>query len=123
MPQQNNIFIDSYCKTCKKELISKGNGYFVCPSCKNVFQDTMSKMREFVYEYPNSSAIDVAEQFALSHDYVKECFDAGKLNLDTIKNTMKSCQRCKKPIFFDRYCTECRQNLASDLKCEFRGRY
>lgn len=117
---RRNVFASNRCTTCGVELVSKGNGYYVCPNCNEIVQDDLSKMRQFLSEYPNSNARVIAAQFSMDPAYVQQFFDSGELSETAIKKAQRHCQRCRKAIPFGRYCEECTQKMANDLRNAFR---
>ncbi|MGN0482885.1 MAG: hypothetical protein ACI4HI_04960 [Lachnospiraceae bacterium] len=108
-----------FCPVCGSELISKGNGYYLCPKCNELSQSDLSKIRQFLIEYPDATVEKIALQFSFDVDYVQQFLDSGELSSEALKKADLHCKRCRKRIPFGHYCNDCKHLVALELNKAF----
>lgn len=68
------------CKHCHKIFISKFKVY-TCDACKHIDDELFDKIEQYLMQYPNSNAIQIAEGLGIQAAEVLGFIDEGRLTI------------------------------------------
>jgi len=102
------------CKKCNR-LFSSVDGSALCSRCSEDADDGFNKVREYIYDNPNSSVKDVSVGTGVSTDVILQWIREGRIVLGDHAN-ISFCERCDAPIDGGRFCGKCVRELAEGLK-------
>lgn len=101
------------CRRCNKIFQYRGSKY--CPSCMLELDDVFVRVRDYVYENPNATVMEVSEELKVDENIILEFLKEGRLELVT-PGLDYLCERCEKPITTGRFCNECISELDREMK-------
>ncbi len=103
------------CKRCGKVFVY--NGVDLCPDCVREDEDDFKRVKEFLYQYPKSTILEIAEITGVDREKVWEFLREGKLELaEKNSGIMLKCERCGEPINSGRFCNDCLNIIKSQLE-------
>ena len=101
------------CKRCGKIFQYRGSKY--CPKCMLELDEIFVKVRDYIYENPNATVLDVSEAVEVEEEIILEFLKQGRLELSS-PGIDYLCERCEKPITTGRYCNDCIRELEQEMK-------
>jgi len=101
------------CKQCNRLFQYHGSKY--CPSCLIEIDKIFMVIREYIYENPNSTIIEVSENTGVDGDIILEFLREGKLELKEA-TLLLECKSCGKPIRSGQMCAECVSKFETEMK-------
>ncbi len=104
------------CKRCNR--LFQYNGIKYCASCLMELDEMYKKVRDYLYEHPDATIIEVSEATGVEEKIILEFLREGRLELKE-PSAVLTCERCGKPITMGRMCKECLVVLERDLKKGF----
>ncbi len=105
------------CKRCGK--IFNYVGVAVCNECSRQEQEDFEKVREYLFNHPNSTTIEVTNATGIDPKVISRLLKEGRLladNIQTPDGDEIKCEKCGQPIFKGRFCEKC----VADMKNEFQ---
>ncbi|SFQ02976.1 MerR family transcriptional regulator [Caldicoprobacter faecalis] len=101
------------CKRCNR--LFQYNGIKYCPSCVMELDEMFKKVRDYLYEHPDATIIEVSEATGVEEKIILEFLREGRLELKE-PSPVLTCERCGKPITTGRMCKECLAVFERGLK-------
>ncbi|NLI60462.1 MAG: MerR family transcriptional regulator [Clostridiales bacterium] len=101
------------CRRCNKIFQYRGSKY--CPSCMLDLDQIFIKVRDYIYENPNATIVDVSQEVGVEEDIILEFLKAGRLELSS-PGLDYLCERCDTPIVTGRFCNNCIKDLEREMK-------
>jgi hypothetical protein len=71
-------------------------------------------VKEYLYIHDNATITDIVEDTGVAEKYVLFFLKEGRLDIESMEDVLK-CEDCGQPIPCGRYCSICRDKLASAL--------
>jgi len=106
------------CRRCGKIFTYTGSS--VCPSCKRGDQEEFRKIRDYLFEHPNSSSIEVSEATGISVKLILSYLREGRLESDLPNGTASSGKNGFDYVKEGNYGSA--PEVSTGLVCEFCGR-
>lgn len=104
------------CKVCGR-IFSYAGGMAVCEPCRNEDDDTFKKVKDYLYDNPGASLSEVSSAVGTSIQRIKGYLKDGRLEImEAGGNLILECEKCGKSIKTGKYCDNCMNSLASNLK-------
>ena len=105
-------------RNCEKcgQLFTYDGIHKVCPNCREEEEDNFKKVKDYLWEHPNSSIEKVSEETGVEKDIIIKFVKEDRLaseGLD-IKAEVK-CERCGASISQGTLCNRCRKELIDGL--------
>ena len=109
------------CSYCKKPFQSYGSK--TCLECTGYIDECMRKIRDYLYEHPNSGVEIVSYETRVPVKLIMFLLKEGRLLLvdNEFALGILICESCKRPIKSGRLCDECRQSLAITMNEKIGG--
>ncbi|NLY74105.1 MAG: MerR family transcriptional regulator [Firmicutes bacterium] len=104
------------CKRCGK--IYNYTGSAVCNNCLRQEQEDFEKVREYLFQHPNSSAAEVSEAVGVELKVISRFLKEGRLEADYIKMSGDdglACEKCGNPVTSGRFCENCIREMQADF--------
>lgn len=104
------------CKICRKIFQYPGFGEIVCPTCRKVEYNEITKIEKFLYINPDADVNILSKELEIP---TKRLFYYIKNGSIQIKNNDKVnyCKRCSNLISFgEEYCEKCKKELVNEFK-------
>ncbi len=101
------------CKHCNRLFKHQGSKY--CPTCMIELDQVFIKIREYIYENPDSTVIKVSEGTGVETDIIMEFLREGKLELKEA-TLLLECKSCGKAIKTGMMCKECISHFETEMK-------
>ncbi|ODM27318.1 MerR family transcriptional regulator [Clostridium sp. Bc-iso-3] len=104
------------CRRCGR-LFNYIGGRPICHDCKRQDDEEFKKVKEYLYEHPKASIIEVSNALEISVPKIKGYLREGRLEIvGGDGNVVLECERCGKSINTGRFCNECSRELTDGLK-------
>jgi len=103
------------CKCCGRVFQAVGN-LKLCSRCYTSDDDDFKVVRDHLYDYPDSTIVEVSEETGVSENKILKFLRAGKLILKGELSTLLVCEECKTPINTGIFCDTCSSKLVRELK-------
>lgn len=92
----------------------------VCNKCLEQEEEEFKLVKEYIYENPGSTAYEVSEATGVSVEKIMKFLREERLELSSDNtNLLLECESCGRPIKSGRYCEECKNQIANEMKREF----
>jgi len=92
----------------------------VCNKCLEKEEEEFKLVKEYIYENPGSTAYEVSEATGVSVEKIMKFLREERLELSSENaNLLLECESCGRPIKSGRYCEECKNQIANEMKREF----
>lgn len=103
------------CRRCGK--IYAYDGFRICKECRNADIEDFKRVKEYIYDNPNATIGEVAEEAEVSEKKIFEFLRQGKLELKSENgNLFLDCEKCGVPISSGRFCDKCTASLQRELQ-------
>lgn len=103
------------CRRCGK--VYRYDGYRICPKCRQEEEEEFRKVREYIYDNPNSDIQTISEETGVPVKKILNFLKEGRLEVrDENTNLLLACERCGKPIKSGRFCDRCIVEMKRELK-------
>lgn len=89
-----------------------------CERCRNNDEDDFSIVREYIYDNPNSTASEVAEETGVDEAKILKFLRQGRLELKG-DGVGYPCERCGKSIKTGKFCEQCSEELKKEISSAF----
>jgi len=104
------------CKRCGR-LFNYIGGRPICQDCKKQDEEEFKRVKEYLYEHPKASIIEVSNALDISVQKIKSYLREGRLEIvGTEGNVVLECEKCGKSINTGRFCNECSRELTEGFK-------
>lgn len=101
------------CKNCGRFFQYHSSKY--CPACVIELDQVFIKLREYIYENPDSTVIEVSENTGVDTEIIMEFLRDGKLELKE-PSVLLECKSCGKAIKTGVMCKECLSRFETEMK-------
>ncbi len=104
------------CKRCGK--IYNYTGGAVCNNCLQQEQEDFEKIRDYLFNNPNSSTAEVSEATGIELKVISRFLKEGRLEADYIKmsdDAALTCEKCGKSVNSGRFCEKCVREMQTDF--------
>lgn len=88
----------------------------ICPECREADERTFARVRDFLREFPGSSASAVVYYTGVAEKRVMRYLREGRIEIIDGNQNFLTCLKCGKPIKTGRYCDECYLKFNRDVK-------
>ncbi|HHY90970.1 MAG TPA: MerR family transcriptional regulator [Clostridiales bacterium] len=105
------------CKECGRIFQSNGLSK-ICPTCQRTDEENFKKVKEYIYDNPGATMIDIVQETGVSEEKVLRYLREGRLEISGGENALLflQCERCGKGIRTGRFCDECSREMEKDLR-------
>lgn len=104
------------CRRCNK-IFNYLGGLPICPDCKQQDEINFKRVKEYLYDHPGASLYDVSKDLEISVQQIKAYLKEGRLEIiGEGGNMFLECEKCGKSISTGRFCKECANEFANDIK-------
>lgn len=97
------------CPVCGKLFVYVTKN--MCPDCIKKEEELFDKVRDYLYENPNSSLEEVNKATGVDVRKILEFLKEGRLILKQGNPYLLSCEICGKAILTGRYCEQCASEM------------
>ncbi len=98
------------CRGCRKLFNSKYGEEF-CSECRSVSEEDYRKVREYLWDHPNTPAEQVSRDCNVPLAEVMHYVRQERLTIADDSRVLLSCERCGKKILHGTYCKDCEKKL------------
>lgn len=78
----------------------------LCPECLAKEGDSFQKVKQYLYDYPGSTASDIAKFTGVAEALIVKWYEDGRLEKSNLKANIK-CKICGRPITVGEICKNC----------------
>lgn len=78
----------------------------LCPECLALEGDSFQRVKNYLYDYPGSTASDIAKFTGVAEALIVKWYEDGRLEKSNIKATIK-CKICGRPLTVGEICKNC----------------
>ena len=108
------------CRRCGKLFVY--TGIPLCMQCVEQDEELFERVKEYIESHPRCTTIEVAEALDIPVEKILQFLREGKLELSRENtNMLLDCERCGRPIYTGRYCSECAASMEQQFKKGFRS--
>ncbi|MFV0344533.1 MAG: flagellar protein [Anaerocolumna sp.] len=104
------------CVRCKRMFTYLGFGHFYCPACKKIDEEDFAKVKEYIYDHGNASAMVVSEHTGISLARITQYLREGRLEIPEMSSIFIKCEMCSQDIRSGRLCPSCAGKLSGPLR-------
>lgn len=101
------------CKNCRKLFQSLGSDF--CPSCVDDMEMYFIKVKDYIYDHPETNVMDISEGTDVSEKMVLYFLKEGRLSLGDQIHGLE-CELCGASISSGRFCRKCQGVFESAFK-------
>jgi len=98
------------CNKCGRVFQAEEIGQKFCDRCKGNEEDLFNKVREYIYDNPDTNVMEVSEELEVDEDLILKWLRQGRLELKG-DGVGYPCDRCGKSINSGRFCSACQGEL------------
>lgn len=102
------------CKVCKK-MFQYITGPEICPTCRKKEEEYFQLVKEYLREHPGADMVEVNDKTGVSISLIEKFLRAGRLQVTADSPIALTCERCGRKIFTGRLCSECKNQITSEL--------
>lgn len=102
------------CKGCNR-LFQYIGGVPLCHACKEALEDKFTEVKEYIYENPGQSIVQVAEATEVTTKQIKQWIREERLVLSDASPDGITCESCGTPIRSGRFCDKCKVQMTNDF--------
>lgn len=104
-------------KSCKKcnRLFQYLSGPVICQNCKEDEEKIFKVVKEYIRENKGATIEEVSRETGASVSMIEKFLKQGRLEVAEGSPIETNCERCGKKIRSGKYCTSCRESIASNL--------
>ncbi len=106
------------CRECGRMFQANFIGQKLCQRCGQSEDDQFLKVREYIYDHPGSSVVDVSNSMEVEEELILKWLREGRLTLKG-QGVGYPCDKCKELIQTGKYCAKCASKISQDLKAGF----
>ncbi len=99
------------CKNCGKTFLKVG-ARSTCSECTEQEENDFLKVKDYLYEFPNSAVDEVAEQTDISRERILEWVKEGRIEAKGMAVSYP-CSICGKPIHSGKICMKCQKDIGA----------
>lgn len=103
------------CRRCGRIFRSE-NRMIICPICVKELEESFDIVKEYVYENPTATIVEVAKDTEVSMEQIKKWVREERLILTNPVGAGIDCQKCGVAINTGKFCNECKMSMANDLQ-------
>ena len=101
------------CKNCNRFFKYQSSKY--CPNCVIEMDQVFIKVREYIYDNPNSTVVEVSKNTGVDNEIIMEFLRDGKLELKEA-TILLECKSCGRAIKTGVMCKECLYRFETEMK-------
>lgn len=106
------------CAKCGRLFGYSGSPF--CSFCIEEEEDKYKVVRDYLYDNPGSSVVDVSEATGVPTEMIMKFLREERLQLSSDNaNMLLECETCGRPIVSGRFCQNCKDDLKKALRKEF----
>ena len=102
------------CSICGR-LFAYQQGRTICSRCMDQEEEQYAIVRKYVRDHPGATVFEVAEETGVEEEIILQFLRDGRLQSRGFAEVLE-CQRCGKIISSGKYCSQCLQDLDSQLR-------
>ena len=105
------------CRRCGKVFNFVGS--MVCNDCVQQEQEDFEKIRNYLFDHPNSITIDVSKATGVDPKVISRMLKEGRLLADNIRVSDSDdlkCEKCGQAISKGRFCEKCVSEMKNDFQ-------
>jgi len=106
------------CQKCGRVYQAEEIGQKFCARCMTDDEDTFLKVREYIYDNPQTNVMEVSEELEVDEDLILKWLRQGRLELKG-EGVGYECDRCGKSIQSGRFCKDCQAELKNGFNEAF----
>ncbi|SHI38513.1 TIGR03826 family flagellar region protein [Lutispora thermophila] len=92
----------------------------ICSKCLEQDEEDFRIVKDYLYDNPGSNVFEVSEATGVSVEKIMRFLREERLEISSENsNLVLECEYCGKPIRTGRYCEECKNKLANEMRKEF----
>ena len=84
-----------------------------CPSCTEQLEDIFHDVKDYIYEHPRCSMMEVATEFNITVGIVKQWVKEERLSFAEDSQVKLTCESCGAAISTGKFCKDCKTKLVS----------
>ena len=91
----------------------------LCPECLSKEAGSFRKVKDYLYDYPGSTASDIAKFTGVAETLIVKWYEDGRLEKSSIKAVAK-CKICGRPITGGEVCKNCLDEMNKPMNKDER---
>ena len=103
------------CKKCNR-LFQYIAGRMICPICQEEEEKEFKLLKEYLYEHPRATMIEVSEATGISIQAIKHYLREGRLIITNDSPIGIECEKCGAEIKTGRFCERCAYELEMGMR-------
>lgn len=106
------------CMRCHRLFQYTGFGHMICPRCKEAEAREFEWVKNYLYENPGATMIEVEEATGVPVYQLTAYLKAGRLEIPNGSPIFIKCEKCGQDIRSGRFCADCVSKMSASLKKE-----
>ena len=123
MNQMNIYNRPLLCEKCKSAIMKFiGCGNYKCPNCGHIDMDDWGKVREYLYEHKNSTALDISNNLGIPRMEITQMLRESKIEVAVGSESIITCEICGKSIRSGKICQSCEKQIHENIEMKAMSR-
>ncbi|SHI61841.1 flagellar operon protein TIGR03826 [Geosporobacter subterraneus DSM 17957] len=92
-----------------------------CDRCRKDEEEDFKKVKEYLYDNPGATITEVSEETGVEEDLILKYLRQGRLEITSEGGSLVlDCERCGRAIRTGKFCDQCAEEMARELKGAFK---
>ena len=92
-----------------------------CERCRRDEEEDFKKVKEYLYDNPGATITEVSEETGVEEDLILKYLRQGRLEISSEGGSLVlDCERCGRAIRTGKFCDQCAEEMARELKGAFK---
>ena len=105
------------CSKCGK-MFNYVQGPTICESCRKALEDSFQRVKQYIVDNPRASLKQISEDNEVTTKQIQQWIREERLMFAKDSPIKLLCEKCGDPIVTGRFCTKCKEAMASTLDGE-----
>ncbi|MGM0370029.1 MAG: TIGR03826 family flagellar region protein [Bacillota bacterium] len=103
------------CSNCN-DLFAASAGQRICPDCLAEEEEKFQLVKDYLWDHPGATISDISEATEVGEPIIEKFVREGRFIEVGGANLKIECQKCGAPISQGKYCSDCSNQLASNIQ-------
>lgn len=90
-------------------------GEYICPECKNKFEEKFHEVREYIMDHSGASIAQVAKDCNVAIPKIKDWIREERIHLSDEREAFFNCESCGRMIPVGNFCNTCKIQFINEI--------
>ncbi len=93
-------------------------GPAICEPCKKALEESFQRVKQYIVDNPRASLKQISEDNEVTTKQIQQWIREERLMFSKDSPIQLRCEKCGEPVLTGRFCTKCKEAMASTLDGE-----